>query len=166
MQRKALVVIDIQNDITKNYKDVIDNINRAIDWAAQQQIHVVYIRHENLSEGTRTFKPGTRGFELVPDLTIVSGHVFTKSKGNALTSEEFAAFIQENEIGEFYLTGADAVACVKATCYNMRKAGYAVHVLSDCITSYDKRKIDEMLRYYEKQGCEILRLNDLLSSQG
>ncbi len=166
MHKKALVIIDIQNDITRNYKDVIGNINRAIDWAAQQQIHVVYIRHENLSEGTRTFKTGTRGFELVPDLTIVSEHVFTKSKGNALTSEEFAAFIRENEIEEFYLAGADATACVKATCYNMRKTGYTVHVLSDCITSYDRRKIDEMLRYYEKQGCEILCLNDLLSSQG
>lgn len=34
MQKKALVIIDIQNDITKNYKDIIDNINKAIDWAA------------------------------------------------------------------------------------------------------------------------------------
>ena len=25
MQKKALVIIDIQNDITKNYKDVIGN---------------------------------------------------------------------------------------------------------------------------------------------
>ena len=28
---KALVIIDIQNDITKNYKDIIGNINNAID---------------------------------------------------------------------------------------------------------------------------------------
>ena len=28
MQKKALVVIDIQNDITKNYKEIIGNINR------------------------------------------------------------------------------------------------------------------------------------------
>ena len=34
MKNKALVVIDIQNDITKNYKEIIDNINRAIDWAS------------------------------------------------------------------------------------------------------------------------------------
>jgi nicotinamidase-related amidase len=52
MQKKALVIIDIQNDITKNYKDVIVNINAAIDWAVHSHIHVVYIRHENLSAGT------------------------------------------------------------------------------------------------------------------
>ena len=29
----------------------------------------------------------------------------------------------------------------------MTKSGYTVHVLSDCITSYDKRKLPEMLAY-------------------
>src|SRR5574344_1892130 len=128
---KALVIIDIQNDITKNYKDIIGNINNAIDWAVHQGIHVVYIRHENLSDGTRTFKPNTRGAELVPELKIVSKHIFTKSKGNALTSEEFAGFIKKNEITEFFITGADAVACVKATVYNLTKENYTVNVLSD-----------------------------------
>lgn len=159
--KKALVIIDIQNDITKNYKDIIDNINKAIEWAVNKDIEVVYIRHQNLSAGTRTFKPGTRGAELVSDLKIVSTNIFTKSKGNALTSEEFAGFIDKNGIDEFYITGADAIACLKSTCYNMAKANYKVNVLSDCITSYDKKKIDEMLQYYESKGCKIISLNDL-----
>ena len=45
MQNKALVVIDIQNDITKHYKDIIDNINAAVDWAVSNDMHVVYIKH-------------------------------------------------------------------------------------------------------------------------
>ncbi len=161
MTKRALVIIDIQNDITKNYKEIIDNINKAIDWAVKIDIPVVYIRHENLSAGTRTFKPNTIGAELASDLKIVSENIFTKSKGNALTSEEFADFICKNEIDEFFITGADAIACVKSTCFNMRKANYIVNVLSDCITSYDKRKIDEMLAYYESKGCKVIGLNDL-----
>jgi len=164
MLKKALVIIDIQNDITKNYKEIIDNINKAIDWAAKKTLHVVYIRHENLSDGTRTFKPNTRGSELASDMKIVSKNVFTKYKGNTLSSEEFADFINKNEICDFYIAGADAVACVKSTCYNLRKANYRVNVLSDCITSYDKRKIDEMLRYYESKGCKIISMNALLDS--
>lgn len=162
LQNKALVVIDIQNDITKNYKEIIENVNSAIDWAVENNIHVVYIKHNNLSAGTRTFKPNTRGEELVSEMKIVSGHVFTKTKGNALTSEGFAAFISENEINEFYIAGADAVACVKSTCYNMAKEGYNVYVLSDCITSYDKSKIAEMLRYYAAKGCYVRKLNEVL----
>ena len=161
MQKKALVIIDIQNDITKNYKDVIDNINKSIDWAVDNDIHVVYIRQEYLSDTMRKFKPNTRGSELVPELKIVSKNIFAKNKENALSSEEFTDFIRKNEIGEFYITGADAAVCVKSTCYNLRKANYEVHVLSDCITSYDKKKIDEMLQYYESKGCKIMSLKDM-----
>ena len=156
MQTKAFVVIDIQNDITKHYRDIVSNINAAIDWAVSEYMHVVYIKHNNITAGTRTFKPGTRGEELVPELKVVSDHIFVKTKSNALTSEAFTAFIAENSITEFYIAGADATACVKSTCFNMRKAGYTVHVLSDCITSYDLKKLPKMLAYYEKQGCELI----------
>lgn len=160
--KKALVIIDIQNDITKNYKEIIDNINKSIDWAVQNDIYVVYIRHENLSAGTRTFKPNTRGAELAPDLKIVSNHIFTKYKGNVLTSEAFVDFIKNNEISDFYIAGGDAVACIKSSIYNLTKANYKVYAISDCITSYDKRKIEEMLQYYESKGCIVKQLREVM----
>ena len=162
MKNSALVVIDLQNDITKNYREIIGKVNEAIDWAVQRELWVIYIQHNNLSAGTRTFKPGTRGAELVPELKIVSDHIFTKSKSNALTSETFAAFIRENGITDFYLAGADAAACIKSTCFNMAKGGYGVHVLSDCITSYDKKKLPEMIAYYESKGCSVVELQEIV----
>ena len=158
MCNKALIVIDIQNDITKHYRDIIDKINAAADRASAQGMTVIYIKHYNLSARTRTFKPDTKGAELVPELKIVSDHIFVKTKANALTSEAFSAFIRENGIDEFYITGADATGCVKSTCYNMTKAGYAVHVISDCVTSYDLKKMPEMLAYYADKGCEVRNL--------
>ena len=155
MNNKALVVIDIQNDITKHYHDIIGNINAAIEWAVAEGMHIVYIKHNNTTAGTRTFKPGSKGEELVPEMKVVSDYIFVKTKSNALTSEEFSAFITANDINEFYVAGADATACVKSTCFNMTKAGYTVHVLSDCVTSYDLKKLPEMLAYYESKGCDI-----------
>ena len=160
MSKKALVVIDIQNDITKHYRDIIDDLNAAIDWAVEQKIDVAYIKHNNLSPGTRTFKPDSKGAELVPELKIVSNKVFVKTKANALTSEEFSAYIRENWIDEFFITGADATGCVKSTCFNMTKAGYTVHVISDCVTSYDLKKLPEMLAYYADKGCEVRTLQE------
>ena len=161
MQKKALVVIDIQNDITKNYKEIIDNINAAVDSAVAHDVPVVYIRHFNLSAGTRNFKPDTHGAELASDLKVVSENIFDKSKSNALTSEAFAGYLSENEIDEVFIVGADATVCVKSTCFNLRKAGYGVTVLSDCIASWDKKKLPEMIAYYEKQGCKTSCLNDV-----
>ena len=164
MKNSALVVIDLQNDITKNYREIIEQVNKAIDWALGKEMIVTYIRHNNLSAGTRTFKPDTRGAEFVPEMKVVSDNIFTKSKSNALTSEEFTAFIRENGISEFYIAGADAAACIKSTCYNMTKSGYTVHVLSDCITSYDKKKLPEMLAYYESKGCSVAGLCDVMQA--
>lgn len=162
MNGKALVVIDLQNDITKNYRDIITSVNLGIERAKSAGMHIVYILHHNLSAGTRTFKPGTKGAELVPELNVVSNNIFVKTKSNALTSEAFADFIAANGITEFYLAGADATACVKSTSYNMAKAGYTVHVLSDCVTSYDRKKIDEMLVYYASKGCAVEKLCDAI----
>jgi nicotinamidase-related amidase len=165
MKTKALVVIDIQNDITKHYRDIIDRLNHAIDWAVESGFDVVYIRHNNLSPGTRTFKPETKGAELVPELKTVSDHIFVKTKSNALTSEAFAEYIRKHDLNEFYVTGADATGCVKSTCFNMIKAGFTVHVISDCVTSYDLKKIDEMLEYYKAKGCEVRPLAEYEASQ-
>ena len=158
MNKKALVVIDIQNDITRHYRDIIEKLNAAIDWAVRSNMDIVYIQHNNLSAGTRTFKPGTKGAELVPELKVVSDNIFIKSKSNALTSEAFSDYIRANGISEFFIAGADATACVKSTCFNMVKAGYTVHVISDCVTSYDLKKLDEMFAYYADKGCEVRTL--------
>lgn len=162
MSNRALVVIDLQNDITKHYRDIIDSVNRAIAWATAESMSVVYIKHNNLSEKTRTFKPGTRGEELVPELDVVSEHVFTKNKASALTCEPFASFLKEHTIQEVFLAGADATACVKSTSYNLAKAGYEVCVLSDCVTSYDLKKIPEMLEYYASKGCAVKTLEEAM----
>ncbi|MBR0341869.1 MAG: cysteine hydrolase [Oscillospiraceae bacterium] len=162
MGNKALMIIDIQNDITKNYKKIIDRINQAIDWAVTENMQIIYIKHNNLSPGTRTFKPDTKGAELVPEMKVVSDNIFVKTKANALTSEEFTEFIEKNGINEFFIAGADATGCVKSTCFNMTKAGYSVHVISDCVTSYDLKKMDEIYAYYAKKGCGVKDLKDYM----
>lgn len=161
MNNSALIVIDIQNDTPKKYKEIIDNINRSIEWAIDSNIHVVYIRHENLSDGTKNFKPNTYGSELASDLKVMTKNIFTKYKGNALNSEDFINFIKLNEIKTFYLTGADATICVKSTCFNLCKQNYDVNVLSDCISSWDKKKIPEMLEYYKSKGAKVISTKDL-----
>ncbi len=160
MRSMALVVIDLQNDITKNYKKIIGQVNEAIDWAAANEMHVIYVKHYNLSEKTRTFKSGTKGSELVPELKVVTDSVFEKSKASALTSKAFAEFVEKSGIEEFYITGADATGCVKSTSYNLAKAGYKVHVISDCVTSYNLKRLDEMFAYYADKGCEVKKLAD------
>ena len=70
----------------------------------------------------------------------------------------FQILLKNRGIKEFYITGADATGCVKSTSYNLAKCGYKVHVISDCVTSYDLKKLPEMYDYYAKKGCDVLTL--------
>ena len=38
MKNSALLVIDLQNDITKNYREIIEKVNAAIEWAVQMDL--------------------------------------------------------------------------------------------------------------------------------
>jgi len=97
-------------------------------------------------------------------LKVVSDNIFVKTKANALTSADFSEFIRTNGIDEFYITGADATACVKSSCFNMTKAGYTVHVISDYVTSHDLKKMPQMLAYYMDKGCEVKMLAEYVES--
>ncbi len=44
---------------------------------------------------------------------------------------------------------------------NTAKSGYIVHIIADGITSYNKAKIPEMIEYYTKKGCDIIKLDEL-----
>ena len=95
MNNKALVVIDIQNDITKHYRDIIDNINAAIEWAVEEGMHIVYIKHNNITAATRTFKPGSKGEELVPEMKVVSDNIFVKTKAMHLQARLFQHLLRQ-----------------------------------------------------------------------
>lgn len=148
----------------KTYRAVIASVNRAVEPAEASGLFVIYLRHRNLSAGTRTFKPDTRGAAFMPELKVISAHIFTKSKSSALTSEAFAAFLRAQDITEVFLCGTDAAACIKSTSCNMAKAGYTVHVLSDCVTSCDTETLDALFACCAAKGCIVETLAQGLDS--
>ena len=42
---------------------------------------------------------------------------------------------------------------------------WKVHVISDCVTSYDLKKMDDMLKYYADKGCEVLTLGECMGEK-
>jgi nicotinamidase-related amidase len=77
---KALVIIDIQKDISKNWSETINNINKAVDCAAAKGFHIIYTKHENLSSGSRLLLPGSPGSELAASLKVVSKTSLQRTK--------------------------------------------------------------------------------------
>ena len=73
MNRKALIVIDIQNDITKHYQDIMDRLNAAIEWAAESGVEIaqfLYPKTEyDLCIDSSNKSPAALAEEIVRSLT-------------------------------------------------------------------------------------------------
>ena len=73
MNHKALVVIDIQNDITKHYQDIMDRLNAAIEWAAESGMEIaqfLYPKTEyDLCIDSSNKSPAALAEEIVRSLT-------------------------------------------------------------------------------------------------
>lgn len=67
MKIGALVVTDLQNDITKHYKEIFDRVNEAIGRTAQKDLKIIYI-----FDFQPAFKRFSRMFELSTDKTAKS----------------------------------------------------------------------------------------------
>jgi len=73
MNHKAFVVIDIQNDITKHYRDIIDRLNAAIECAAESGMEIaqfLYPKTEyDLCIDSSNKSPAALAEEIVRSLT-------------------------------------------------------------------------------------------------
>ena len=95
MSRKALVVIDIQNDITKHYRQIIDRINDTIDWAFRNTDYPAlysYCKYTNVPSFRTAESIGMRCACEYPDEINGKTHV------SVITREEWLNELTENMI--------------------------------------------------------------------
>ena len=73
MNHKALVVINMQNDITRHYRDIIDRLNAAVEWAAESGVEIaqfLYPKTEyDLCIDSSNKSPAALAEEIVRSLT-------------------------------------------------------------------------------------------------
>ncbi|WP_169717692.1 hypothetical protein SPSIL_044250 [Sporomusa silvacetica DSM 10669] len=174
-ERKALLVIDIQEDYTGTtakspfpYNDsgrLIETVNKVINEAAKENLLIVYIRQEfdgflgkMISKifGHGTAIKGNPGTEFDKRVRIVSDHCFTKPMPDAFSNPSFESFIKENQIKELYLVGLDAEGCVYFTAKGALKRGYKVSIIQDGIVLLAEKNWDSLLKKYKKNGITLL----------
>ena len=144
--KKALVVIDLQNDylwekrkpkFTYDTKVLIHNVNEAITSYKADGYDIIYIKHilSKLLWGVGFSIRGTEGAEYYDGVKIVSDLVFEKNWPDSYTSKTFREYMKKEAYSEVVLCGIDECGCVGATAKGAAKTGVKVKMLSDCIGS-------------------------------
>ena len=61
-----------------------------------------------------------------------------------------------------FVNGNDTIL-IDLSSWNKEAISEKIELISNCVTSYDLKKVDEMLDYYEKKGCEVKPLSDYMN---
>ncbi|MDF2597169.1 MAG: cysteine hydrolase [Clostridia bacterium] len=168
--KSALLVIDMQNDTTRNNSfygdttDFIDKVNKAINIAKEKSMEIIYIKQEyknnplDLLISSGKYRAGTEGVQLDSRLQVANENIFTKVKSDAFSSKNLENYLVSKQIDTIYIVGADATACVYKTALGGITRKYKVFVVEDSIISLNNEIIKEMLKKYSSDGIDITNL--------
>jgi nicotinamidase-related amidase len=162
---KALIVIDIQEGLTKkkklfNENIFIDTVNRAVSVFHKKGMPVIFMQHNNnfLVSGTEDWNIDSRLERRKNDIII------QKHCGNSFQKTELEKILNELNTKKIVVCGLVSNGCIRATCMGGLKTGFAVRLLEKGHTNWNKDallKIESTEKELLKLGVEIISVSNL-----
>ena len=145
MAKRALILVDLQNDYFPAGKWPLDKVEAAAGKAArvlaaarERGDLVVHVRHESLRENAPFFVPGTPGAEIHPTLAPRPDEpVVAKNFINAFRETGLKRLLEGAGIEELVIAGAMSHMCVDAATRAAADFGYRVTVIHDACATRD-----------------------------
>ncbi|MCW8276005.1 cysteine hydrolase [Pseudomonas sp. PCH199] len=145
MAKKALIVVDIQNDYFPQGKwplvgadAAADNAVRLLRAFREAGDSVVHIRHEFTSDAAPFFTPGSEGAKQHPKVVNLSNEpVVLKHFVNSFRETELQSILDEQGIKELVVVGSMSHMCVDGISRAANDLGYSVTVIHDACASRD-----------------------------
>ena len=167
--RKALLVIDMQNDylwdkrkpiFTYDADKLTNNVNRLIASCKEKGYDIIYIKHilSKLLWGVGFSIEGTEGAELYSGLSVVSDLCFEKNRSDSYTSKAFREHMERQNYSEIALCGLDECGCVGATAKGAAKTGVNVIMIENCIgRRFPDEKVQKMRKTLSSLGVQYVK---------
>ena len=148
---KALLVIDIQKEYVKKYKDsLVSDINVRIQQAIQNQELVVYVKN------VRNLKSGKESYEFAEGLNVCSSYCIYKEKASVFSDHTLIEILQQNNISAIEIIGIDGNCCVARSAIDAKKLGYQVIVPCNYVGVQNIQRFEKNKKDWIKQGIILL----------
>lgn len=146
MPKRALVLIDVQNDYFSGGKWPLEGIEPAADNAVKLLAAaraagdlVVHVRHEFPTTDAPFFAPGSAGAEIHPKVRGLEGEpVVLKHHVNSFRETDLQAILDRHGIEEVVICGAMSHMCVDAGVRAASDLGYNCVVVHDACATRDQ----------------------------
>lgn len=133
-KQSGLVIIDMQEGILKlkqpvyNERKLIENINKLIDWAKNNEVKVFYSQHEN----TTFLKYGSLDWKIIKDLQITDDAVIVyKKQSSIFTETELYNELKTERISKIYVAVLILNGCIKDSCLDALNKDFEVVLFRD-----------------------------------
>jgi nicotinamidase-related amidase len=146
MARRALVLIDVQNDYFPGgrwpligIESAADNASRLLAAARARGDLVVHVRHEFPTADAPFFAPGSEGAQIHPKVRGVGDEpVVLKHEVNAFRETDLKAILDRHGVDEVVICGAMSHMCVDAGVRAASDLGYKCVVVHDACATCDQ----------------------------
>ena len=170
--KKALVVIDMQNDylwdkrkakFSYNTDELVGSVNNAVSDYQKNGYDIIYIAQMFPNIITNKWFigfsiKGTSGAELYGKLNVVSDLYFEKNLPDTYSSKAFREYMQQQKYAEVVLCGLDECGCVGATAKGALKTGAGVFILENCVGSrFPSEKVRKMRENLKVSGVQYIK---------
>ena len=156
MSTKALLVIDVQNDVVVNAlrtSEVIANINSLVSSARTSGVPVIWVQHSD-----DYLEKGSTGWEIVDELKPLANEVrIYKTHSSSFVETDLQAQLYSLGTKTLIITGAQTNYCVNATSNAGVELGYQVTLVSDAHTTEDSdtEKASDLIEGKNKSFAQI-----------
>lgn len=171
---RALVVIDVQEDFTRNTgrqafdpetrDKALAAIGAEIETARTAGIDVIFVKNvfrewpvvmamKLVAGGIGT--PGREGLRIDRSLDVGKAPVFEKHIGDSFSSSGFETCLADRKIGALTLVGLDACHCVQLTARGALARGYKVEVREACLLTTTPGKWPALKRDISEAGALV-----------
>ena len=145
MSKRAVVVVDLQNEYLPSGRLPLVGIEKAAANAAQvieaarsNGDTIIHVRHENPSADAPFFVPGSQNVEIIPAVQPRDGEtVIVKHYPNSFRETELKAMLDERGAEEVVIVGAMSHMCIDATSRAAADFGYSTVVVHDACATRD-----------------------------
>lgn len=146
MPKRALVLIDIQNDYFPGGKWALrgmelaaDNASKLLAAARAAGDLVIHVRHEFQSADAPFFAPGSEGAKIHPKVRNVAGEaVVLKHHVNSFRETDLKEILDGHGVEEVVICGAMSHMCVDAGTRAASDLGYRCVVVHDACATRDQ----------------------------
>ena len=170
--KKALIIIDIQNDYfpggtmeLHKSTEAAGNCKKVIDCFRKSKDLIIYIQHIVLNPNAVFFLPDTKGAEIHESIKPLDGEiVIQKHFPNSFRETTLNDILKKNGIRTLVFTGMMTHMCVDTTVRAASDLGYTSMVVGDCCATRQLTYKNESVGAEEVQRAYLAALNGAFAS--